>query len=187
MSRRKWIFTLKVVRPESKNVTHWMPSISIYNNSLGLSPLNDRGVERWKTRFRSLFFLLLRILTRSMMIFRIESNRITFSSKISFTSSRWKRFSKILFFLPFFFFLNPNRWKDVGESRFFFFFFFQHLDNFLKSWPIKNLLALNTNEISLAGAKLSPLLGFLKFFPISEEIKSEKEGKEKKRKEGKKR
>lgn len=182
MSRRKWIFTLKVVRPESKNVTHWMPSISIYNNSLGLSPLNDRGVERWKTRFRSLFFLLLRILTRSM-IFRI----ITFSSKISFTSSRWKRFSKILFFLPFFFFLNPNRWKDVGESRFFFFFFFQHLDNFLKSWPIKNLLALNTNEISLAGAKLSPLLGFLKFFPISEEIKSEKEGKEKKRKEGKKR
>lgn len=91
------------------------------------------------------------------------------------------------FFSSFFFFLNPNRWKDVGESRFFFFFFFQHLDNFLKSWPIKNLLALNTNEISLAGAKLSPLLGFLKFFPISEEIKSEKEGKEKKRKEGKKR
>lgn len=76
--------------------------------------------------------------------------------------------------------------KIFKDSFFSFFFFFQHLDNFLKSWPIKNLLALNTNEISLAGAKLSPLLGFLKFFPISEEIKSEKEGKEKKRKEGKK-
>lgn len=133
MSRRKWIFTLKVVRPESKNVTHWMPSISIYNNSLGLSPLNDRGVERWKTRFRSLFFLLLRILTRSMMIFRI----ITFSSKISFTSSRWKRFSKILFFFLFFFFLNPNRWKDVGESRFFFFFFF--FNTWIIFWKVGRL------------------------------------------------
>lgn len=117
-----------------------------------------------------------------------ESIRIiTFSSKISFTSSRWKRFSKILFFLPFFFFLIQIVGKTLESHVFFSFFFFQHLDNFLKSWPIKNLLALNTNEISLAGAKLSPLLGFLKFFPISEEIKSEKEGKEKKRKEGKKR
>lgn len=122
MSRRKWIFTLKVVRPESKNVTHWMPSISIYNNSLGLSPLNDRGVERWKTRFRSLFFLLLRILTRSM-IFRI----ITFSSKISFTSSRWKRFSKILFFLPFFFFLIQIVGKTLESHVFFSFFFFSTL------------------------------------------------------------
>lgn len=117
-----------------------------------------------------------------------ESIRIiTFSSKISFTSSRWKRFSKILFFLPFFFFLIQIVGKTLESHVFFSSFFFQHLDNFLKSWPIKNLLALNTNEISLAGAKLSPLLGFLKFFPISEEIKSEKEGKEKKRKEGKKR
>lgn len=96
-----------------------------------------------------------------------------------------KDFQRFFFFFLFFFLI-----QIVGktlESHVFFSFFFQHLDNFLKSWPIKNLLALNTNEISLADAKLSPLLGFLKFFPISEEIKSEKEGKEKKRKEGKKR
>lgn len=91
------------------------------------------------------------------------------------------------FFSSFFFFLIQIVGKTLESHVFFSSFFFQHLDNFLKSWPIKNLLALNTNEISLAGAKLSPLLGFLKFFPISEEIKSEKEGKEKKRKEGKKR
>lgn len=116
---------------------------------------------------------------------RFESNHVFVKNFIHVFSV--EKIFKDSFFSSFFFFLNPNRWKDVGESRFFFFFFFQHLDNFLKSWPIKNLLALNTNEISLAGAKLSPLLGFLKFFPISEEIKSEKEGKEKKRKEGKKR
>lgn len=97
-----------------------------------------------------------------------------------------KDFQRFSFSSFFFFFLIQIVGKTL-ESHVFFSFFFQHLDNFLKSWPIKNLLALNTNEISLAGAKLSPLLGFLKFFPISEEIKSEKEGKEKKRKEGKKR
>lgn len=115
---------------------------------------------------------------------RIESR---FRQKFHSRLLGGKDFQRFFFFFLFFFFLIQIVGKTLESHVFFSSFFFQHLDNFLKSWPIKNLLALNTNEISLAGAKLSPLLGFLKFFPISEEIKSEKEGKEKKRKEGKKR
>lgn len=117
---------------------------------------------------------------------RFESNHVFVKNFIHVFSVE-KIFKDSFFSSFFFFFLIQIVGKTLESHVFFSSFFFQHLDNFLKSWPIKNLLALNTNEISLAGAKLSPLLGFLKFFPISEEIKSEKEGKEKKRKEGKKR
>ena len=152
MSRRKWIFTSRVVRPESKYVTHWMPSVSIYNNSLGLSSSNDRAYRamRDSISFPSSNFDhdISNRFFQTSRFHRGKKNLIFFH--VSSPKKFGEHFQRFLsFFLSFFF--NPK----TLESHSFFFFFFSTLI-FSKSWPIKNLLALNANEISLTGAKLFP-------------------------------
>lgn len=175
MSRRKWIFTSRVVRPESKYVTHWMPSVSIYNNSLGLSPSNDRAYRTMKDSisFPSSNFDhdISNRFFQTSRFHRGKKNLIFFH--VSSPKKFGEHFQRFLsFFLSF---LIQRRWRVTV-------FFFQLI--FSKSWPIKNLLALNTNEISLTGAKLFPAPASWNSSPSRKRLRARRRREEKERKRG---
>lgn len=132
-------------------------------------------IERWKTRFRSLPRI-------STTIFPIDFSKrhVSIEEKknlIFFHVSSPKKFGEhFQRFLSFFLsFLIQRRWRVTV-------FFFQLI--FSKSWPIKNLLALNTNEISLTSAKLFPAPASWNSSPSRKRLRARRRREEKERKRG---
>ena len=151
-----------------------MPSVSIYNNSLGLSPSNDRAYRTMKDSisFPSSNFDhdISNRFFQTSRFHRGKKNLIFFHVS---SPKKFGTFSKIPFFLSFFF--NPKTLESHS-------FFFQLI--FSKSWPIKNLLALNTNEISLTGAKLFPAPASWNSSPSRKRLRARRRREEKERKRG---
>lgn len=131
-------------------------------------------IERWKTRFRSLPRISTTIfpIDFSKRHVSIEEKKIWFFS----TCLLQKNLEHFQRFLSFFLsFLIQRRWRVTV-------FFFQLI--FSKSWPIKNLLALNTNEISLTGAKLFPVPASWNSSPSRKRLRARRRREEKERKRG---